>query len=112
MWAELNQQGNIETLVSHKWWLEHEARRNTTRVSVTFDKTKRHVTIVPHVYDRIPEKETEKLAVLNEDAVKRNITRLFKKYFVKRPNGNCQVLFALTELDTLVNDIYKEVSQQ
>lgn len=33
------------------------------------------------------------------------ITRLFKKYIVKRPNGNCQVLFALTELDDLVDEI-------
>ena len=33
------------------------------------------------------------------------ITKCFKKYIVKRPNGNCQVLFALTELDNLVDEI-------
>jgi hypothetical protein len=33
------------------------------------------------------------------------ITKCFKKYIVKRPNGNCQVLFALTELDDLVDEI-------
>jgi hypothetical protein len=32
---------------------------------------------------------------------------LFKKYIVKRPNGNCQVLFALTELDDLCKEIIK-----
>ena len=37
----------------------------------------------------------------------RDVTKLFKKYFVRRPNGNCQVLFALTELDDLVEEIDK-----
>lgn len=37
----------------------------------------------------------------------KEITKLFKKYIVKRPNGNCQVLFALTELDNLVDEIIK-----
>ena len=35
----------------------------------------------------------------------KKITKLFKKYIVKRPNGNCQVLFALSELDDLVEEI-------
>ena len=38
-------------------------------------------------------------------AVDIEITRLFKKYIVKRPDGNCQALFALTELDELVEEI-------
>lgn len=33
------------------------------------------------------------------------ILELFKPYIVKRPNGNCQILFALSELDKLVDDI-------
>ncbi len=32
---------------------------------------------------------------------------LFKKWFVKRPNGNCQVLFALSELDDFCDEIEK-----
>lgn len=39
----------------------------------------------------------------------REITRCFKKYFVRRPNGNCQVLFALTELDDLVEEIISKI---
>jgi hypothetical protein len=39
--------------------------------------------------------------------IKREVTKLFKKWFVKRPNGNCQVLFALTELDDFVDEIHK-----
>lgn len=38
---------------------------------------------------------------------KREITKLFKKWFVRRDNGNCQVLFALTELDGFVDEIHK-----
>lgn len=37
--------------------------------------------------------------------MEKEITKCFKKYIVKRPNGNCQVLFALTELDNLVQEI-------
>ena len=35
----------------------------------------------------------------------KNLQSLFKKYIVKRPNGMCQVLFSLTELDNLCDDI-------
>lgn len=38
------------------------------------------------------------------------INRLFKKYIVSRPNGNCQVLFALTKLDKLVEEIMQEIA--
>ena len=41
-----------------------------------------------------------------------NIQKLFKKYIVKRPNGNCQVLFALTELDDLCMEIYSSVNKE
>ena len=41
----------------------------------------------------------------------RQITKLFKKYIVQRPNGNCQVLFALTELDDLVDEIIEQLNQ-
>lgn len=37
------------------------------------------------------------------------ITKLFKKYIAKRPNGNCQILFALTELDDFVDEILIEI---
>jgi len=42
---------------------------------------------------------------MEKEELEKEITKLFKKYFVRRPNGNCQVLFALTELDSLVDDI-------
>ena len=40
-----------------------------------------------------------------------NIQKIFKPYIVKRPNGGCQVLFPLTELDTIVEEILKEVEK-
>ena len=43
---------------------------------------------------------------------KREVTKLFKKWFVRRPNGNCQVLLALTELDNLVDEIDKVYQQK
>ena len=41
--------------------------------------------------------------------VKDRVTSLFKKYIVKRPNGQCQILFSLTELDGFVNEIFIEL---
>ncbi len=41
-----------------------------------------------------------------------NIQKLFKKYIVKRPNGNCQILFALSELDSFCEEIVREVKRQ
>lgn len=38
------------------------------------------------------------------------ITRLFKKYIASRPHGNCQVLFALNQLDGLVMEIMREIT--
>jgi hypothetical protein len=40
------------------------------------------------------------------------IASLFKPWFVRRPNGGCQVLFPLTELDTLVDAIIKLVQSE
>ena len=40
------------------------------------------------------------------------IAWLFKPYFVRRPKGQCQVLFALTELDALVDRIIKETERK
>lgn len=39
------------------------------------------------------------------------IASLFKPFIVKRPKGNCQVLFALTELDGLIDKIENEVTK-
>ncbi len=49
-----------------------------------------------------------------KDKLRKNITSLFKKWIVKRPNGQCQILFALTELDRLVEEIsnIKEVTDE
>ena len=46
--------------------------------------------------------------MLKKEKLKIKITRLFKKWIVKRPNGQCQILFALTELDDFVNKIINE----
>lgn len=40
------------------------------------------------------------------------ITELFKQYIVKRPSGNCQVLFALTEIDGLVDKILEKIKEK
>ena len=40
-----------------------------------------------------------------KDKLKIKITSLFKKWIVKRPNGQCQILFSLTELDNFVDEI-------
>ena len=40
-----------------------------------------------------------------KDKLKKKITRLFKKWIVKRPDGQCQILFSLTELDNFVDEI-------
>jgi len=37
------------------------------------------------------------------------ITSLFKKWIAKRPNGQCQILFSLTELDNFVDEILSEI---
>lgn len=50
-------------------------------------------------------KRGSKVERLERTLVIRNVTRLFKPYFVRRQNGNCQVLFALTELDDLIKRI-------
>lgn len=44
--------------------------------------------------------------------LRERITGLFKRYFVRRREGQCQVLFALTELDGLVGEILEEVGRQ
>lgn len=49
---------------------------------------------------------------MERESLERKITKLFKPYFVRRPNGNCQVLFALTELDDLVERITKILPPQ
>jgi hypothetical protein len=35
------------------------------------------------------------------------ITNIFKKYLVRRPEGQCQVLFSWYEVDNLVDEIVK-----
>jgi len=46
-----------------------------------------------------------------EKPIKNNITSLFKKWIVKRPNGQCQILFSLTELDKFVDEILLEIKR-
>ena len=47
---------------------------------------------------------------MNEEQTQfnREITKLFKKWIVRRDGGNCQILFALTELDDFIEDIEKK----
>ena len=44
-------------------------------------------------------------------SLRHRITWLFKPWIVNRRKGQCQVLFALTELDGLVDQIIHEVFQ-
>ena len=44
-----------------------------------------------------------------KDVPKIKITSLFKKWFVKRPNGQCQILFSIYELDKFVDEILSEI---
>lgn len=41
--------------------------------------------------------------------IKNRITALFKKWIVKRPQGQCQILFSIYELDNIVEKILKEI---
>jgi len=46
---------------------------------------------------------------MKKKSIKKRITALFKKWIVKRPNGQCQILFSLTELDNFVDKILSEI---
>ncbi|RXG65942.1 hypothetical protein ES695_05430 [Candidatus Atribacteria bacterium 1244-E10-H5-B2] len=46
---------------------------------------------------------------LRKKPLKNRITALFKKYIVKRPKGQCQILFSIYELDELIDKIFKEI---
>jgi hypothetical protein len=47
---------------------------------------------------------------MKEKSLRNRITSLFKKWYVKRPNGQCQILFSLTELDNFVDEILSEIN--
>lgn len=42
-------------------------------------------------------------------SIKKRITHLFSKWIVKRPHGQCQILFSIYELDKLIDDIINEI---
>jgi len=42
---------------------------------------------------------------MSKSIMNKGISKLFKPYFVKRKNGQCQILIPLVELDELVNKI-------
>jgi len=44
-----------------------------------------------------------------ERKLKKRITSLFKKWIVKRPEGQCQILFSIYELDKFIDEIFKEI---
>ena len=46
---------------------------------------------------------------MKKKPLKYRITALFKKYIVKRPEGQCQILFSINELDKLIDRIFKEI---
>lgn len=46
---------------------------------------------------------------MKKKLVRDRITHLFKKWIVKRPNGQCQILFSLYELDKLIDEILSEL---
>ena len=49
---------------------------------------------------------------MEEKTMAIRIAQLFKKWIVKRPNGQCQILFALAELDGFVDEILLEIDDQ
>lgn len=48
---------------------------------------------------------------MKKKTVSSQIAYLFKPWVVRRPNGGCQVLFPLTELDKLVAAMIKIVKE-
>lgn len=54
---------------------------------------------------------TKPVYTKRKKSIKNKVTTLFKKWIVKRPGGQCQILFALTELDDFVDDIIKTVKK-
>jgi len=42
---------------------------------------------------------------MKQTKLNREMTKAFKKWVVRRDNGNCQILFALTELDDFVSEL-------
>ena len=48
---------------------------------------------------------------MKEKSLRRMITALFKKWIVKRPQGQCQILFSLYELDKFVEEILEELKK-
>jgi len=46
---------------------------------------------------------------MKEKSLRRRIITLFKKWIVKRPQGQCQILFSLYELDKFVEEILAEL---
>jgi len=49
---------------------------------------------------------------MRKHTVSSQIASLFKPWFVKRPNGGCQVLFPLSELDSIVDQILSIVKAE
>lgn len=46
---------------------------------------------------------------MKEKPLRNRITALFKKWIVKRPRGQCQILFSIYELDEIIDKIFKEI---
>ena len=46
---------------------------------------------------------------MKKKTLKNKITALFKKWIVKRPQGQCQILFSIYELDNIIEKIFKEI---
>jgi hypothetical protein len=53
----------------------------------------------------------QRLPTGRRKSVSSQVAWLFKPWIVKRPDGGCQVLFPLTELDKLVDAIIKIVKE-
>jgi len=49
---------------------------------------------------------------MKKKSLKNRITCIFKKWIVKRPDGQCQILFSLYELDKFVDEILLEIDDQ
>ena len=47
---------------------------------------------------------------MKKKTINHDLANIFKVWIAKRPNGNCQILFALTELDGIIDKIAKVLS--
>ena len=61
---------------------------------------------------KMPQQKEKRIKTFDAVGLTHRITDLFVKWIVKRDKGNCQILFPITELDSLVAKIIKEIKKK